>query len=123
MQISKKISLVILVVGYFAAGVNHFRNPQSYYHIIPHYLPFPVVLNILAGFFEILFALMLIRPKSRKVASYGIILLLILFLPVHITMLAIAPIKVGSIIVTPTIAWARLALQPVLALWAWWHRE
>jgi len=123
MQISKKISLVILVAGYFVAGVNHFRNPQSYYHIIPHYLPFPVVLNILAGFFEILFALMLIRPKSRKVASYGIILLLILFLPVHITMLANAPIKVGSIIVTPTIAWARLALQPVLALWAWWHRE
>ena len=123
MQISKKISLVILVVGYFAAGVNHFRNPQSYYHIIPHYLPFPVVLNILAGIFEILFALMLIRPKSRKVASYGIILLLILFLPVHITMLANAPLKVGGIIVTPTIAWARLALQPVLALWAWWHRE
>ena len=123
MQISKKISLVILVVGYLLAGVNHFRNPVSYYNIIPHYLPFPVVLNILAGFFEILFALMLIWPKTRRLAAYGIILLLVLFLPVHITMIGNAPLKLGNLLVTPAIAWVRLLFQPVLMIWAWWHRE
>ncbi|WP_238989308.1 DoxX family protein [Mucilaginibacter terrigena] len=111
------------MLGYLAAGANHFYNPQSYYRIIPSYLPFPVVLNALAGFFEILFALMLIRPKTRKVASWGIVLLLIAFLPVHITMLTDAPLKVGNLLVTPTIAWARLLLQPVLILWAWWHAK
>lgn len=123
MRILKKISLVILVVGYLFAGVNHFINPQGYVHIVPSYLPLPVVLNALAGIFEILFALMLIRPKTRKVASYGIILMLIAFLPVHVTMLINSPLKVGSLWVTPTIAWVRLALQPVLMLWAWWHRK
>jgi uncharacterized membrane protein len=119
----KRISLIVLVAGYLLAGANHFYNPQSYYHIIPSYLPFPVVLNILAGFFEILFALMLIRPKTRKVASWCIILMLIAFLPVHITMLINAPLKLGNLTVTPIIAWVRLLLQPVLIVWVWWHRK
>ena len=123
MQILKKISLIILVAGYLLAGANHFYNPQSYYRILPHYLPYPVVLNILAGFFEILFALLLIRPKTRKVAVYGIIILLFAFLPVHVTMLADAPLQLGDLVVTPAIACIRLLLQPVLILWAWWHRE
>ncbi|MBD1386103.1 DoxX family protein [Mucilaginibacter rigui] len=123
MRILKNVSLGILVIGYLAAGTNHFIHPQGYYRIIPSYLPYPVLLNILAGFFEILFALLLIRPKTRKVASYGIILMLIAFLPVHITMLTDAPLKVGDLWVTPTIAWIRLLLQPVLILWAWWHSK
>ena len=123
MQISKKISLVFLVVVYLLAGINHFRNPVSYLHIIPHYLPFPVILNILAGIFEIVFALLLIWPKTRKLGAYGIILLLILFLSVHITMIGNAPLKLGNILVTPTLAWIRLLFQPVLMLWSWWHRK
>jgi uncharacterized membrane protein len=66
---------------------------------------------------------MLIRPKNRKVASYGIILMLIAFLPVHINMIIDAPLKLGSLTVTPANAWIRLLLQPVLVLWAWWHRK
>jgi uncharacterized membrane protein len=123
MRILKNISLAILVIGYLLAGANHFIHPQGYYRIIPSYLPYPVLLNILAGLFEILLALLLIRPKTRKVASYGIILMLIAFLPVHITMLMDAPLKLGDLLVTPTIAWIRLMLQPVLILWAWWHRK
>jgi uncharacterized membrane protein len=117
----KKISLVILIIFYFMAGMNHFIHPQGYYRLIPPYLPFPKALNIIAGFFEIVFALMMIRPKTRKVAACGIILMLIAFLPVHISMLNDAPLKVGNLLVTPTIAWIRLLLQPVLIAWAWWH--
>lgn len=124
MQIFKKISLIILIAGYLIAGINHFRSPDSYYHIIPPYLPFPVLLNILAGVFEILFALLLIRPKTRKVACYGIILMLIAFIPVHTKMVADAPFMLGTLLVTPLIAWIRLiVLQPLLILWAWWHRK
>ena len=119
----EKISVVIIVIFYFLAGMNHFIHPQGYYRIIPRYLPFPVVLNIIAGFFEILFALLMIRPKTRKVAAWGIILMLAAFLPIHITMLFNAPLKVGNLLVTPLIAWLRLLLQPVLMLWAWWHTK
>jgi len=123
MHLLKKVSLFILVVGYAFAGINHFINPESYIHIIPHYIPFPVLMNIIAGIAEISFALMLIWPKTRHWAVYGIMLMLAAFLPVHIQMLIDAPFKLGNITVTPLFAWGRLILQPVLMLWVWWHRK
>jgi uncharacterized membrane protein len=117
----KKISLVFLITGYLYAGVNHFRNPASYIHIIPHYIPFPVFINSLSGLLEILFGLLLIFKKTRPFAAVGISLLLIAFLPVHIQMIIDAPFKLGTFTVTPLVAWLRLALQPLLILWAWWY--
>jgi uncharacterized membrane protein len=118
----KTISLVMQVIFYLVAGINHFYNPQSYYHIIPHYLPYPILINILAGCFELLFSLMLIFPKTRVLAAWGIILMLIAFLPVHISMISDAPLKLGDLTVTPLLAWVRLIiLQPLLILWAWWY--
>ncbi len=118
----KKAGLVVLIVFYLIAGANHFRDPSSYFKIIPDYLPFPGILNLLAGFFEISFAILLIFVKTRAFAAWGIILLLIAFLPVHINMVGDAPVQLGNLTVTPIIAWIRLIiLQPLLILWAWWY--
>ncbi|WP_428328376.1 DoxX family protein [Mucilaginibacter sp.] len=121
----KKISLFILIVGYLVAGANHFYNPGSYYKIIPPYIPFPKVMNVLAGFFEILFALMLIFAKTRALAAWGIILMLIAFVPVHVQMVIDAPFLLGGTIkISPMVAWIRLVvLQPLLILWAWWYTK
>jgi uncharacterized membrane protein len=104
-------------------GANHFKSPGGYIKIIPSYLPYPGVLNILAGFFEIFFGMMLMFDKTRHLAAWGIILMLIAFLPVHIDMIKHAPMKLGTTLVTPFIAWARLPLQAVLILWAWWYTK
>ncbi len=122
MSTIKKISLVLLVIGYIAAGMNHFRVPAFYIGIIPHYLPYPVILNTLAGICEIAFGLMLIFKPTRKIAAWGIVLMLIAFLPVHIAMLG-GHTEVSGKSVTPLLAWARLFLQPVLIAWAWWHTK
>ena len=111
---------MLLVIGYIAAGINHFRVPAFYIGIIPHYLPYPVILNTLAGICEIAFGLMLIVKPTRKIAAWGIVLMLIAFLPVHIAMLG-GHTEVNGISVLPVWAWARLFLQPVLIVWAWWH--
>jgi len=120
MHIVKKISFILLIIGYIAAGVNHFRIPQFYISIIPDYLPYHQILNTLAGIFEIAFGLMLIFAKTRRIAACGIVLLLIAFLPVHINMLG-GHIMVNSKPVLPVWAWVRLFFQPVLIVWAWWH--
>lgn len=118
----KMISLVILVLFYFVAGLNHFRNPASYIKIIPPYLPLPHILNYLAGLCEMGFAILLIFPKARVFAAWGIILMLIAFLPVHVSMIGNAPLQLGNLRVTPLLAWVRLLLfQPLLVLWAWWY--
>jgi uncharacterized membrane protein len=116
----KKISLVILIIGYIGAGINHFRIPEFYISIIPSYLPYPVILNILAGLFEIAFGLMLIFSKTRRIAAWGIILMLIACLPVHSAMLG-GHTQLGAMHVQPVWAWLRLFLQPVLILWVWWQ--
>ena len=122
MSILKTISLVILIIFYLVAGINHFRNPGSYLRIIPNYFPYKVTINLVSGFFEIAFALMLIFPQTRPYAAWGIIFLLVAFLPVHITMIGDAPLRLGKFTVTPLIAWVRLIiLQPLLILWAWWY--
>ncbi|BAU52285.1 hypothetical protein MgSA37_00440 [Mucilaginibacter gotjawali] len=113
-----------MVVGYGAAGLNHFRSPASYIKIIPPYFPHPEILNIAAGNFEIGFAIMLLFTQTRRLAAWGIILMLVAFLPVHIKMVIDAPFMLGDLKVTPFIAWLRLVvLQPVLILWAWWYTD
>jgi len=125
MKSLKKVTLVILIISYLIAGFYHFYNSPSYWHIIPSYIPYPHVVNILAGGVELLFAIMLIFIKTRKLAAWGIILMLTAFIPIHIDMVIRAPFLLGdSILVTPFIAWIRLVvLQPLLILWAWWYTK
>lgn len=120
MPLLKRIGFIMLIVFYIAAGVNHFIHPDGYIRIIPAYIPLHHTVNILAGLCEVVFGVMLIFRQTRPAAVWLIILMLAAFLPVHIDMLVHAPLRVGSIIVTPLIAWARLLLQPVLMYWAWW---
>ena len=117
----KKVSTITLILGYIAAGINHFRVPEFYIAIIPPYIPYPQFMNVAAGIFEIMFGLGLAFKAKRKLAAWGIVLMLAAFLPVHISMITDAPFKVGTATVSPVLAWLRLALQPVLMAWAWWH--
>lgn len=121
MTVIKKISLVLLIILYLAGGINHFVHPAGYIRIIPPYLPMPVLLNAIAGFCEITFALMLIFARTRKAGAWMIVLMLAAFLPVHVDMFLHAPMQLGKLTVTPLLAGLRLLLQPVLMLWAWWH--
>ncbi len=123
MSIFKKISLIFLIVLYLIAGTNHFVHPSAYLKLIPPYLPFPKLLNLMSGFFELLFGLMLIFKPTRKPAVFGIILMLIAFVPAHIYMIQTAPFMLGKLLVTKTGAWIRLPLQAVLIAWAYWHRK
>lgn len=122
MHIITKISLILLITGYIAAGINHFRIPEFYISIIPDYLPYHQILNTLAGIFEIAFGLMLIFATTRRIAAWGIVLMLIAFLPVHINMLGGHTMLSGKPVL-PVWAWMRLAFQPLLIVWAWWHTK
>ena len=120
----KKAGLVLLVTGYLAAGANHFRVPAFYVQIIPPYFPHPEMLNVIAGCCEITFAILLIFTKTREFAAWGIVFMLIAFIPVHLQMVLDSPYKLGGSIVSPIILWIRLIiLQPLLIWWAWWYTD
>lgn len=79
-----KWSRILLALLFIVAGINHFVNLESYIPLIPDYFPYKSFLNLARGFFEILFGLGLFYPKTRKLSAYGIIALLIAFIPAHI---------------------------------------
>jgi uncharacterized membrane protein len=65
--------------------------------IILHYIYLPKLMNLQAGFFEILFGLMLIFKITIPLATWGIIFMLRAFLPVHIDMVLRDPFQLGSL--------------------------
>src|SRR5687767_8636182 len=111
-------SLYLMATLYLVAGVNHFVNPSFYLRLIPPYLGDAELINIGAGLAEILLAVLLLFNRTRKLAAYGIVGMLIAFLPTHIFMLQ-KPAN-GAVEVPGWILWLRLlVIQPLLILWAW----
>ncbi len=109
--------MYIMVLFYLLAGINHFIHPQFYIRIIPDYLPWPAALNYLAAVAEITLALMLCVQQTRKAASIGLALLLILFILVHIDMLE-KSLRLETSAAPWYLAIGRLVLQPFLIWWA-----
>ena len=76
---------------YLSAGINHIISPDFYIDLIPDYLPHPHIINLLSGLIEITLSLLLLHPKYIKIGAWGIIVLLMFFIPSHIYF-----IKIGS---------------------------
>jgi uncharacterized membrane protein len=83
----KKISLYAMAAFYIVAGVNHFINPSFYKIIMPPWLPWHYALIYISGVCEILLGLLLIPPATRKLAAWGIILLLLAVFPANVQMM------------------------------------
>jgi uncharacterized membrane protein len=111
-----RLGVWIMAALYILAGVNHFIHPETYLRIMPPWLPEPALLVILSGIAEILLGIGLLWTKTRRVAAWGIILLLVAVFPANIQM-ALNWHRTGH--PHEWIAWARLPLQGVLIWWAW----
>ena len=120
----KKISLVLMAVLYVGAGFNHFIHPGTYYAIIPPYLPYHTFINLASGTIEIVLGLLLLFMPTRKIAAFGIIILLTLFIPAHIYMIQKGGCMTTTMCIPAWVAWLRLFPgQFILMWWAWWNRK
>jgi uncharacterized membrane protein len=116
----KKISLIIIPLLYIVAGINHFLYPDGYYKIIPGYMPYPGFINLFSGMAEIVLGLLFIFSKTRKMAAYGIIALLVAFIPAHIVMIQDGFCLSNGYCLPQWATWVRLfPLQFLLMLWVW----
>lgn len=77
----------LLALIFVGAGVSHFRWPKLYQKIIPPYLPEHNTLVIVSGVAEMVLGFMLISAGTTSFAAWGILGLLVLFIPVHVYML------------------------------------
>jgi uncharacterized membrane protein len=122
--LAKKISLILLIILYAAAGINHFIHQGFYYPMFPPYLPNPVLLNFLAGLAEVIAAVLLVFSATRKWGSYLIIAILFAFIPAHIYMIQMGGCMSKDICIPAWAAWLRLfPMQFILMWWAWSLRK
>ncbi len=79
--------LYLMAGIYVFAGIFHFIRPRVYLHIMPPYLPQPKALVYISGIAEVLLGLGLCFSVTQRISIYGIILMLLAFLTVHVYML------------------------------------
>jgi uncharacterized membrane protein len=117
----KRVLLYLMAAFYIAAGVNHFLSPDFYVAIMPPYLPWHLELVYLSGIAEIVCGVGLLIPRTRVLAAWATIALLIAIFPanLHVALndLPLAGRSEGAGIWN----WVRLPFQLVLIAWAWWY--
>lgn len=120
----KYFGLITLIGFYLFAGINHFISPEFYLPLIPPYLPNHDLINILAGIAEIILAVGMFFPATRRISAYGIIAMLIAFIPSHWYMIQLDSCITDDFCFDPIVGWVRLVvIHPILILWAWWLRS
>ncbi|CAM3523585.1 DoxX family protein [Aequorivita lipolytica] len=77
----------LMGVLYVLAGMNHFRKPKIYERIMPPYIPAQSTMVMLSGLAEMALGFMIMNKNTQEVAAWGIIIMLVLFIPIHIYML------------------------------------
>lgn len=97
------------------AGMNHFRTPKLYERIVPPYIPAAGMVVIFSGILEMVLGFMLMNKNTQSEAAWGIIIMLILFIPAHIFMLQN---KKASLKLPQWALILRLPLQLALMYWA-----
>lgn len=118
MKILKLILTFIFGAFMIFGGVNHFLKPEMYLPFIPNMLP-EIAINYLSGILEIVLGIGVFIPKFRTPATFGIMLLMLAFLPLHIMDVFKETPAIGS----HQAALIRLPIQFVLIFWAWYIQK
>ena len=107
----KMVLAIFLILG----GVQHFISPTNYIPFVPSFLPFTMAIIYISGLFEILFGLALFFKKYETIGAWGILILMLLFLPIHIWDVFSDTPAIGS----HNAALIRLPVQFLLIFIAW----
>lgn len=119
MSIVKRVCCVLLTVVMLLAGAAHFTMTATYVAIMPSYLPFPEALVYVSGVLEILLAIGLQIPATRRLAAWGLVALLVAVLPANINQ-AIHNLQPEGLQMSQTMLWVRLPMQLIFIAWAYW---
>ena len=112
----RKLSLFGISVFFIYFGIDHFINPEFYLSIMPPIFPLHLEAVYFSGLFEILGGVGVLIARTRSIAGWGLLALLIAVYPANIYM-ALTPEAFPGI---PLFAlYFRLALQFLFFYWAY----
>jgi uncharacterized membrane protein len=115
----KRVLLVLASVSFLFSGILHFAKTSLYLKIMPPYVPWRLGMVRISGVCEVLGALGLLLPATRRLAAWGLVALLVAVFPANLYM-ATNPVETDTAGISATIRWGRLPLQLVFIVWVLW---
>ena len=116
----QRFGIGFVFLWFFIGGIAHFAATETEARIVPPYIPWAVAAVLVSGVFELLGAIGILVPATRRAAGIGLFLLTIAVTPAHIYMLQapqLFPVPVWAL-------WLRLPIQVALLwliAWSTWH--
>lgn len=107
---------------YVTVGVKHFTNTDSFVTIVPPIIDWKKEAVLISGFIEVILGVLLLFNHTRKLAAWGIILLLIAVFPANIY-LYISEFARETLSVSKDQALFRMPFQIPLMIIAYWHSK
>ena len=111
-------SRYLLAAFFIVIGMIHFTSPDGMLAIVPDYLPNPLLLIYVSGFFEILGGIGLLIPSVQRWAAWGLVALLIAVFPANVNMAMNHRPFFGKVY-PDLFCWARLPFQIAFIGWVW----
>src|SRR5450432_3878843 len=87
MPIAKRVGLVLVFLWFMIGGVAHFALTDLEMRIVPPYIPWPRAAVLISGVFELVGAVGILIPVTRRAAGIGLFLLTIAVTPANVYML------------------------------------
>ena len=107
---------------YIIVGIKHFVDVEYFVSIVPNYISWKKEAVFISGFFEILLGILLLFHKTRKIAAWGIIMLLIAVFPANIY-LYVSEIAREILNISKIDALIRIPFQIPLIIISYWHSK
>ena len=122
MKYIKLITIYFMSISYTYVGVRHFIDPDFFLAIMPNYLSMHLFFVYLTGLMEVVFGLLLAFRKTRKFASYGLIILLLIVFPANIHLVE-SELSQSILEVSKEQTIIRLPFQGLFLILAYWHSK
>lgn len=116
--VQRRAPHVLVAIVFTVAGVAHLIVPAFFEAIVPPWLPSPGALVFWSGVAEIVGGLGVLHPRTRTLAGWWLLALLVAVFPANVHMLRdalandAAPWWLAALIL-------RLPMQPLLMWWVW----
>ncbi len=113
----RNLGLAVVFAWFMIGGIAHFTATEFFVSIMPPYIGFHREIVYISGVFEILGAIGILIPATRRWAGIGLLLLVVCVSPANIHMWLHPELFPD---VPPAFLSARLVLQVALLWLIWW---
>ncbi len=122
MKYIKLFTIYFMSIAYTYVGIRHFIDPDFFLAIMPNYFSLHLFFVYLTGLMEVVFGVLLVFRKTRKIGAYGLIVLLVIVFPANIHLVQ-SELSQSILDVTREQSIIRLPFQGLFLLLAYWHSK